>query len=137
MAFILFPLLLTTKYWGNIASGQYTYYDARYETLSEYIFILIRGLGFPFLPLLFLITILAPFQIIKDICQKRKVQLPYWKKHIIFAAIMCVWVIALGPYLLKPNWLVIGRYTILIAGLSFVFPYLLGLLVDRYAEKRD
>ena len=61
---IVFPLLVTVGYWKNIVNGNYQYYDAYFETLGEYLKVLLRSS--PYLVIFFLVFVQMPFQLIKD-----------------------------------------------------------------------
>ncbi|MDM1551655.1 hypothetical protein [Empedobacter falsenii] len=136
VAFILFPLLLISKDLENILKGNYQYYDSYYNSLNEYLYVLLHAQVYPFSSFLFLSFILIPFQLIKDYYYKKRKTLIFLKKVVCFFLILIVFTLILGTFSniwLVPWWhnLIYIFYSFLVA---LLFTTILYLLIDRWTE---
>src|SRR5690606_267140 len=137
-AFVVFPLFLSMRYWKNIITGNYQYSDSYYEKLTDYIdVIIIRSPAYPVIPIIVLIFIFLPFQLLKDYYLGQKKSLSFFKKVLILSAIALVWLVILFS---AANLLILPLYKNMIY-LAYALPFgvffawLLYALIDRYEER--
>lgn len=64
VAYLIFPILITSDYWPRIIAGEYTYYAQRFISFSDYWYII--SPNFLFSGTMFGLLSLLPFQILKD-----------------------------------------------------------------------
>ncbi len=137
-AFLIFPVISSFRYWKNIAEGNYRYYDSYIHSFSEYIYVVVlRPMVYPLIPMFFLLTVLLPFQLIKDHYYKIGKRLPYYKKILLFSFIVGCLIMFWGLF---SNIWIFPYYQNLIYivyafGFGIIFSTLLYLLIDRYVEK--
>lgn len=137
-SFILFPVFLSVKYWGNILSGSYRYYDSNYESLWEYIYVIIlHPLAYPLVPFLTFLFILIPFQLVKDYYLKKNAPLSFLKKFVILTIIVSLVIIVFGLFsnIWSIKWYENFLYLAYAFGFAIVFTPLLYLMIDRHVEK--
>ncbi|WP_143053970.1 hypothetical protein [Parapedobacter koreensis] len=138
-ALVGFPIVISIRYWGNLIEGNYKHYDAYYDSLPKYLYkVIVHPLVYPLVPLLFLLFILLPFQLIKDSRSEKGKPFSYLQKVGIFSLIVVAMIAFWG--LFTNLWAIpYYRNVIYLAyalGLGLVFATLLYFLVDRYTEKR-
>ncbi len=138
VAFVVFPVIISFRYWQNIIEGNYKYYDSYIDSFSEYVYIaVLRPMAYPLVPIFFLLLVLLPFQLIKDHYYKIGKTLPYYKKILLFSLIVGSLIIFWGLF---SNIWVYPYYHNLIYlvyafGSGVIYGSLLYFLVDRYVEK--
>lgn len=137
MAFLLFPILIGQRHWGNWLQGIYKNEDIYYDTLGEYMRVYLHDTAYPFLPVMFLILILLPFQLIKDYFSEKRKPLSLLVKSLVFTVFytVCYAFLAGGymGYMLKSNPMSFWG-PIIIAGI--LYPILLYFTIDRYVERK-
>lgn len=134
MAFVLFPVFISVRHWGNIINGIYKVEDMYFDSFWEYILYITT---FPLLPALFFLLILCPFQLLKDYFNRKGRPLYLVVKCVIFSLFVTVCYALLSRGYLAN----IMRYSpmsfwgpIILAGI--IFPVSLYFLVDRYVERQ-
>lgn len=135
-SFVLVPTIFISKYWENIISGNYQYYDNHYYTLSKYIYILLHEQGYPILSVFSLLCIFLPYQIIKDYFFRKKIKIIFIYKIILLIIIIGFIVLIFGSLydIWKSPWWGNYIYIIFVIGLGTFFTSLLYFTVDRYVE---
>ncbi|MCC2600712.1 hypothetical protein [Sphingobacterium sp. FBM7-1] len=107
LAFILLPMVVSIRHWSNWLNGIYKIDDAYYETLAECIHKYHHRIAYPFLPVMFLILILLPFQLIKDYFSEKRKPLSLLVKSLVFTVFYTVCYAFLAGeyigYMLKSN----------------------------------
>lgn len=139
VAFIMFPIFISAKYWGNIISGNYRYYDTYYPSLRDYLFVTIyHPLAYPLLPFLLLLFIFIPFQFVKDYYSSKKKELSYFTKVAILSGMVLILIIVFGMFtnIWDYPWYINLRYLFYALLFGIVFTTLLHFAVDNYVEKK-
>lgn len=96
IALVVFPVLFLLKNFKNIVTENYQYYDSYYDSLGSYLKVLIHPLNYPLVPILFLLAVLLPFQLLKDwYFKKKNKDLPFFLKVALLAAITLFWMMLL------------------------------------------
>ena|SRR5690606_25426128 len=137
-AFVIFPLFLSVKYWKNIVNGQYRYYDAYYEKLTDYIYVtVIHSIGYPIMPIFVLIFIFLPFQLLKDYYSKQRKRLSILKKILILSILVLGLIVLFGTFSNIWTLPIYKNLIYLVYSLAFggFFAWLLYALIDRYEER--
>jgi len=137
-AFVVFPIFMSTKYWKNILTGHYRYYDAYYEKLTDYIYVtVIHAMGYPVMPIFVLFCVFLPFQLTKDYYSEQKKKLSIYKKILILSTLTVGLIILFGSF--SNVWVVPLYRNLLYLVYSLVFGgFFAGLfyiLIDRYEER--
>ena len=139
IAFLLFPVVLSVRYWPNIFQGIYRVEDAFYDSFWDFYKVILHEGLYPFSSIIFLFIILLPFQYIKDyFFEKKRRPLTFFSKCLVFCMLfgMCYilitgryfgYMVKYKPFLLYMPILVVGIF----------FPLILYFTVDRYVERKQ
>ena len=138
IALLLFPALLFYRRFVQLFTGNYRNYDTVYDTPLEYIkHAIFHPMAYPFVPILFLLFILLPFQFIKDTYQKKGQKFSFLKKTGLLTVIICALVIFIGTFsnIWKIPWYENFMYIVYITGFSLITETVLYFTVDIYNER--
>lgn len=119
--------------WSNILNNNYHVYDTRYDSLWEYFIGTIRNSGYPFTILFYTITILVPFQLIKDYFYKIKNnKLSLFLKCLILSILTVIfYTFIISLYTTEIPLSTLVQFI----ALGLINAILLYVFVDRYTEK--
>ncbi len=119
--------------WSNILNNNYHVYDTHYDSLWEYFIGVIRNSGYPESIFLYTISILVPFQLIKDFFYKIKNnKLSLFLKCIILSILTVIFY----TFIISLYTTEIPLSTLIqFIALGLINAILLFVFVDRYTEK--
>ncbi|MDV2446062.1 hypothetical protein CMU93_00930 [Elizabethkingia anophelis] len=137
VSFTLFPMIFIFQDWRNIISGNYQYYDSHYNTLSEYVYVLLHEQGYPILSIFSLLCVFLPFQLTKDYFFRKKRKIIFINKVILLTIIMGVilLIFCLLYDMWKVPWWNNYVYLVFVLGFGLIFTPILYFTIDKYVEK--
>ena len=130
MAFVVLQVLVNFEYIYNSIEGNYHYLDSYYADVGEYLKITVFNEGNFTISVLSLIFFFLPFQIIKDFFLRKNKKLSFFKKCVLFFAIVLA-ISAIGGSFFTFN--MISFMTI--TGTTLLFNILLYFTLDKYVEQ--
>ncbi|CAM3692965.1 hypothetical protein [Sphingobacterium prati] len=131
IALVVFPVLFLLKNLKNIVTENYQYYDSYYDSLGSYLKVLIHPLNYPLVPILFLITVLLPFQLLKDWHFKKKNRdMPFLAKVVLLIAIALFWMMLL-PFVTIHTFFINPFVSLGIVISCILITFILNVLVDH------
>ncbi|WP_293944785.1 MULTISPECIES: hypothetical protein [unclassified Sphingobacterium] len=134
VAFVIIPFILTAGSWANIISGNYRIEDAYYNSLSEYIGVILHETAFPIFSILYLLLILLPYQLIKDRYYiKNGHGMSFWKKLLILTAMIALLWLLIFQYPIS-DWYI--KFLSYVIGIAVSVSTILYFSVDCYSENK-
>lgn len=142
IAALLLPIVIKTWEWKGIYRAivyqQYEFYDFKINSLKDYLAVIFEG-SYPWVPLISLLLIFVPFQLIKNYYQKKGIRLSFITKIVILSSITVCVIVFFGTFsnIWAVPWYHNFIYIAYAIGFGLFFTTLLYFLVDRYAERQQ